>query len=538
MAHRSGGGSHSGGHHSGGGHHSSGGRGGSNGPHYSNRPFRNSRRFRYYDRHGRERYLYGSEMPKKMGIFSLIVSILPLIPFILVGIFTLVYPLSSLRPPKPLSPVYEPTDVHIMDTIGVIDDKESLEKVLQEFEDTTGISPYIKTVYYDEWIWHYDEFWDYAYSEYLNTFDDEQHFLIVYTEPENAEELDFVDWFWEGIQGDDTDPILTESKVDRFGEDLQDNFLRNNISVGKAFEYTFEESLTYMMGRNDNDDALSILFFGVVWNAFVLIFVVGVINSFIISRRDYQEVPMEGSSNTVPGTMGYGNGTAYQSGMGASYQSNTTFQNDPNYGNSQIYQSGQVYQSGTNITKQYMYYDKNGNKNFVSSPTEDKVSALVKMIIILVILVPMLFTCAPILLVAIMSFINPTTDVNVKSSMMPMAIGSGIWCLVVIGGIVTAIRHYIIVRKRQYVEVTNDNYNNYGNSMPNNNAAQYNVGMQSNTMQYGAGTQYNTAQYGAGTQNNVAGDDYYNDDARFRGPEYYDDDARYHGSTAYEAGKK
>ncbi|MDE6686573.1 MAG: hypothetical protein K2K17_04590 [Lachnospiraceae bacterium] len=447
-----------------------------------------------------------------------------------------------------------------MDTIGVIDDKESLEKVLQEFEDTTGISPYIKTVYYDEWIWHYDEFWDYAYSEYLNTFDDEQHFLIVYTEPENAEELDFVDWFWEGIQGDDTDPILTESKVDRFGEDLQDNFLRNNISVGKAFEYTFEESLTYMMGRNDNDDALSILFFGVVWNAFVLIFVVGVINSFIISRRDYQEVPMEGSSNTVPGTMGYGNGTAYQSGMGASYQSNTTFQNDPNYGNSQTYQSGQVYQSGINNTKQYMYYDKNGNKKFISSPIEPSKTALVKMIITLIILVPMLFMFASPLLVVILSFFNPETDAGVKSSMMLMAIGTGIGGLVIIGAIFTAIRSYVVERKRQYVEVTNNNSNNYGNNMPNNNAAQYNSSMQNSTMQYGAGmqnntaqygagtqynitqydagTQYNTAQYGAGTQNNAAGTDYYNDDARYRGPEYYDDDARYHGSTAYEAGKK
>ena len=355
MAHRSGGGSHSGGHH-GGGHRSSGGRGGSSGPIYSKRPFYNSRRFRYYDRNGVERYLYGSEMPRKMSIFSLIVSLLPITPFILIGIFTLVYPLFSLGAPKPLDPVYESTGVHIMDKAGVIDNEGSLENVLQEFEKHTGISPYIMTVYDDEWK-HYNELWEYAYYIYINTFSDEQHFLIVYSEPENAAELDFVDWSWEAIQGDDTDPILTESKVDRFGEHLHDNLLRNNLSVGEAFELAFEESLTYMMKSDTGNDASVFFLFGVIWNAFVLIFVFGIINQYIIGKRDYQEVPMEGSSNTVPGAMGYGNNTtyqngttfqdgmAYQSGTGISYQNNTTFQNGSNPQNGQMYQNSQIYQN-------------------------------------------------------------------------------------------------------------------------------------------------------------------------------------------------
>lgn len=151
---------------------------------------------------------------------------------------------------KPLDPEYESTDVHIMDGAGVIDDEDSLEEILQEFEDTTGISPYVMTVYDEDWK-YYNELWNYAYEIYINSFSDEQHFLIVYSEPENAAELDFVDWSWEGIQGDDTDPILTESKVERFGDDLHDNLLRNNVSVGKAFEYAFEESLTYMFERED-----------------------------------------------------------------------------------------------------------------------------------------------------------------------------------------------------------------------------------------------------------------------------------------------
>ncbi len=347
MAHRSGGGSHSGGHHGGGGHHSSGGRSGLT---YSSSPFYNSRKFRYYDRKGRERYIYCNGVPQKSGIVSLIVGLLFLLPFLLVGVFTLIVPFFSSAAPKPLNPVYEPTAVHIMDEAGVIDNEDSLESVLQEFEDKTGISPYVMTVYDDNWE-HFDELWDYAYYIYINTFSDEQHFLIVYSEPENAAELDFVDWSWEGIQGDETDPILTESKVDRFGNYLQNNLYRNDISVGEAFRNTFENSLSYMMERDSNGDETSMLIFGVIWNIFLIIFVISIIGSFITGNRDYQEVPMEGSSNTVPGAMGYGNNTAYQngttfqdgmayqSGTGISNQNNTTFQNGSNPQNGQMYQS-------------------------------------------------------------------------------------------------------------------------------------------------------------------------------------------------------
>ena len=543
MAHRSGGGSHSGGHHSGGGHHSSshGGSGGS-APRYSNRPFPRARRFRYYDRRGRERYLYGSEMPKKASLFSLIFPLIFFIPFILGGIFSVVSFLITLMPTKPLRPEYEPTDVHIMDGAGVIDDEDSLEDILQEFEDETGISPYVMTVYDEDWM-YYDELWNYAYEIYINSFTDEQHFLIVYSEPENAAELDFVDWSWEGIQGDETDPILTESKVERFGDDLHDNLLRNNVSVGEAFEKAFKKSLTYMMKRENNGDIIATLLFAVIWNVFIISAVVGVIRSYIIGKREYQEVPIGGSANTVPGAMGgnntayqngttFQNGTAYQSGAGVPYQNQTTFQGDPNY------QSGQIYQSDTGIAKKYMYYDKNGNKKYDSVPySYAKSSALVIMIIVLIIAVPILFFSA-FLLFGLILMVSTATDAETVSSIIPMLIGVSIWNVAVIAGIVCAIRHYKNVKNRQYFEVSNDNSVNYGNNIPNNNAAQYNSSMQSNTVQYNSSMQNNTSQYNTEAQYNTADSDFYNDDSRFRSPEYYDDDARYRGSTAYESGKK
>ena len=549
MAHRSGGGSHSGGHHSGG-HHSSshGGSGGGNSPRYSNRPFPHARRFRYYDRHGRERYIYGSQMPTKASTFQLIFPLIFFIPFVLVGIFSVVSAFLTFTPTKPLRPEYEPTDVHIMDEAGVIDDEDSLEEILQEFEDTTGISPYVMTVYDEDWKYYYRELWNYAYEIYINSFSDEQHFLIVYSEPENAAELDFVDWSWEGIQGDDTDRILTESNIERFNEDLHDNLLRNNVSVGEAFEKAFKKSLTYMMKSENNSETVVALLFAVIWNTVIISAVVGVIRSYIIGKRDYQEVPLEGSANTVPGAMGgnntaYQNGTTYQSGAGVPYQNQTTFQGDSNY------QGSQIYQSGTGTVKKYMYYDKNGNKKYDSVPySYAKSSALAIMIIVLIIAVPTLIFSA-ILLFGLIFMVSTATDAEVASSIIPMLIGAAIWNVAIIAGIVCAIRHYKNVKNRQYFEVSNDSSANYGNNMPNNNAAQYNPSMQSNTVQYNSSMQNNTSQYNTGAQYNTgmqnngaqynaADSDFYNDDSRFRSPEYYDDDARYRGSTAYESGKK
>ncbi len=542
MAHRSGGGSHSGGHHSGG-HHSSshGGSGGGNSPRYSNRPFPHARRLRYYDRHGRARYIYVSQMPTKASSFQLICPLIFFIPYISAGIFSEASVFLTLISTKLLRPEYEPTDVHIMDGAGVIDDEDSLEEILQEFEDETGISPYVMTVYDEDWKYYYNELWNYAYEIYINSFSDEQHFLIVYSEPENAAELDFVDWSWEGIQGDDTDPILTESNVDRFGDDLHDNLLRNNVSVGEAFEKAFKKSLTYMMKNNNGGEAVASLVFAVIWNVVIFYAVGGVIRSYIIGKRDYQEVPLEGYANTVPGAIGGNN----PSGTGVPYQNQTTFQGDPNY------QGSQIYQSGTGTVKKYMYYDKNGNKKYdsVSYPYA-KSSALAIMIIVLIIAVPSLIFSA-IVLFGLILMISTVTNTD-AASFIPILIAVAIWIVADITGIVCVIRHYKNVKNRQYFEVSNENSVNYGNSMPNNNAAQYNPGMQSNTVQYNSSMQNNTsqysteAQYNAGMQYNgtqynnasAANNDYYNDDSRFRSPEYYDDDARYRGSTAYEAGKK
>ena len=147
-------------------------------------------------------------------------------------------------------------DVYIVDNIGVIDNEDSLKEVMQEFEDLTGIYPCVMTVYDSDWNQDYEELWQYAYDVYINTYSDELHFLIVYSEPENAAEFDFVEWAWEGIQGDDTDPILTKHNVRIFKDALQADLLQDKVSVGEAFENAFEEILQYLKVHFDKNDKM------------------------------------------------------------------------------------------------------------------------------------------------------------------------------------------------------------------------------------------------------------------------------------------
>lgn len=300
MPHGSGGGSHSGGsHHSS--HHSShsGGHGGSSrGPRMSRRPFPNARRFRYYDNRGMAHYIYSDTTPRPQSPASVIVSIIFLIPFLVVGIFLFSSIFREFTPPKPLTQnyvfngVYIEDNAHVLDDNILSDDMTQLNASLSAFKEKTGIAPYIITVYDSDWKGNYKSLESYAYSLYVNRFSDERHFVIVYSEPENAAELEFVDWSWEGMQGDDTDDIITESHFSIFQSDLQRYLTMDDVSVTEAFTRTFSHSLTYMMSSSpDYDLIFGMGFFALLWNAFILFFIILTIRSYINSRRNYEEVP-------------------------------------------------------------------------------------------------------------------------------------------------------------------------------------------------------------------------------------------------------
>ncbi|MGN1089730.1 MAG: hypothetical protein ACI4Q6_04955 [Huintestinicola sp.] len=299
MPHGSGGGSHHGGSHRS--HHSSHRSGGSSGSsvQFSKKPFKNCRRFRYFDSRGRAKYVYASSVPRRQSIFTLIFLIIFLIPFLAFTVIMAAFLHMQSKPLEKLSSDYICSGTHISDTIGVINNETQLEQTLKDFEELTGICPYIRTVHDSEWENNYDDLELYAYSVYVNTFKDEQHFLIVYSEPDIIPEDGFVDWSWEGMQGDDTDPILTEASFRSFQTDLMNNLFDESVGAGAAFERAFRNSFEYIMSprsQTDKETTLIVVIFMTLWNTMIAAVLISAIISFVRSRRQYTEVPLDGAA--------------------------------------------------------------------------------------------------------------------------------------------------------------------------------------------------------------------------------------------------
>lgn len=157
------------------------------------------------------------------------------IPFIILCAVALFSP----QEPSALSMDYD-TEICISDTLGVIGDPDSLYAALERFRDTTGITPCIVTVSNETWEPYYAGLDSWAFDVYVNNFSDERHWLLAYSQPELPDAA-FVDWYWEGVQGDETDAILTEEAADRFGLQLQKYLTNSDCTVGEALTTAFLE---------------------------------------------------------------------------------------------------------------------------------------------------------------------------------------------------------------------------------------------------------------------------------------------------------
>ena len=230
MPHSSGGGSHSGGSH-GGSHHSSS-RGSSSNRSFnriSNKKFNGASRFLYY-RNGAPVFVYSnyniSKYKRSQGASSLIIYAI-----ILIFLFTM-FPAMGHFPKKLDTSEYN-SSIEITDTINVIDDEDALIDSLSAFQSKTGITPCVITVHNEYWMNNYADLEEYAYELYVEAYDDEMHWLIVYSEPENPNP-GFNDWYWEGIQGDDTDKILSYKETGIFIDALQKALTNSEYSVTEA----------------------------------------------------------------------------------------------------------------------------------------------------------------------------------------------------------------------------------------------------------------------------------------------------------------
>ena len=282
MPHSSGGGSHGGGFHSGGGgggfSRSSGG-GGYSGDsvdftntRLSRKPFRGCYTYCYYA-NNRPVYIYSTFDAKthKLSGFDIaakIVLYIIIAPLILMLIYWMFR--EGIDKPKKLSPPSN-KEIIIEDNADVISSREEkeLKEALKDFYHETGIVPAVVTINNEEWNKKDGQidFTTVAYNAYVERFKDEKHWLILYSEPEDPDP-GFNDWYWEGMQGDYTDDILTVKKTGRFTRDLQDNFLNNKLSVGEAITNSFNKLTPKVMKAEINAFALTfaILFSaGFVW---------------------------------------------------------------------------------------------------------------------------------------------------------------------------------------------------------------------------------------------------------------------------------
>lgn len=254
MPHSSGGGSHGGGHH--GGHHggshrsgrSSGGGGSSFGTgHYvSSTHFTGSRRYVRYREHKAE-YIYTNyditdkTYKRCKKIFFVMLGVILVVMAILLAM--------SCMPPKKMN--VDNGKPGIEDTMDLFTDAEELEmmEVLESFKEKTGITPYVMTVANEDWERYYlFNMERYAYEQYVKRFKDEAHWLVMYSEPRDAAESFFNDWRWEGMQGDDTDPIITRAIADKHTQTLHKYLLANTrYTVAEAITESFREIMPDLM---------------------------------------------------------------------------------------------------------------------------------------------------------------------------------------------------------------------------------------------------------------------------------------------------
>ncbi len=288
MPHSSGGGSHGGGsHHSSHSSRSSHSSGGGSSTRASSRPFNGATRYVYYSKN-KPVFVYANyNIHRKDPTGSKIASLI----FILILTALCIVAVSWLFTdyPKKIQANGIDTKIYITDNANVIDNDAELLATLEEFYDTTGVVPAVLTVHNEDWEGKYGSFENYAYDAYVNSFEDEKHWLIAYSEPENPDPS-FNDWYWEGMQGDDTDNPLFSNITAEFTTTLHKNFLRESkMSRGEAIINAFETIQPKLMKKHS--DIWMILFSDAIVLFISGVFILGL---DINPRRD------KGYSTAVP----------------------------------------------------------------------------------------------------------------------------------------------------------------------------------------------------------------------------------------------
>lgn len=248
--------SHGGGHSGGGGHHGSGGfrsSGSKNsGPKFSRtKPFPGARRYYYINTMGVRRSFYYGGVPQKRSLVSVIFP--PLI-FIIAGIVMATVMFAVIIPTKlkPSKCVFSGAFVSDADDLFTSEEEDAMIDSFKAFYDKTGIEPYLYAFESHNLPAEYGteinrkSMESYAYNIYVNTFSDEGHFMILYTETLDSSG-NVQSWFWVDMAGNDTGNLIDDDAFDYFQDVMQRYLNASSISKGEAIARSFDESAKSIM---------------------------------------------------------------------------------------------------------------------------------------------------------------------------------------------------------------------------------------------------------------------------------------------------
>ena len=222
----------------------------------SDRPFPGARRFRYY-RNGEKKYVYSNtDLTKKNDQKPRWFLILFYIPFIF-GLFQAVKEnpvVLDIIPPLNSNSSYSETLIDDRQEILSEYDKEQMLKTMRQFKETTGVSIQLWTIPPMDWE-HNGAFRNYVLPAYSRAFDDETGWLIAYSETNGG----LGEWYWEGVQGDDTIEVL-DVFIDQFNDFFHQGLLADeDADLPGAFINSLDLAINIFENQERRIDKQSLL---------------------------------------------------------------------------------------------------------------------------------------------------------------------------------------------------------------------------------------------------------------------------------------
>lgn len=287
----------------GGGFHSSGGSGGpSQGPHYSNRPFAGATRYSYINRHGVFCVFYSVGRPTKMKLAPTIA----LLAFALVAIIVVMaLVIHSSIPAKISERDCAFTGNYYEDTAGVITDAAALNDSFESFYKETGIQPYLYSIKSTEFPSQYGSITKYSLESfaldlYLDKFNDEGHWLIVFVTFEGDPYFGWID-----MAGDDTRTIISDEFFNNFQKDMQTKLNAASKGDGITYEQAIRESIdrtleyAFTMSSDSKSAIVFTSLFGLLFVGLIIYSIVKsvkqalMINGYLEAERSGQPINMD-----------------------------------------------------------------------------------------------------------------------------------------------------------------------------------------------------------------------------------------------------